>query len=283
MPTAVVTGAYGSHGSIIRSRLDAAGWTTVALVRTPRPGDRAVAWTLGEIPPDDLLRETDALIHCAYDFRPRKRHDVWVVNVEGSSTLLQAADRLGVRRVLVLSSMSAYVGTTQVYGQARLAIEGIALKFGGIAVRPGLVYGPKAAGMARTLVKLTRLPVVPVLAGRARQFPVHEDDLAQAILAILAAATWTTEAFGIAQPAALSFRDLLVALAERDGGSCRFLPVPWRAVYWTLRLGEMTGALLPLRSDSVLGLVRPAPSVPRSKAFPSMIDTLRPLGQPKRP
>jgi hypothetical protein len=53
-------------------------------------------------------------------------------------------------------------------------------------------------------------------------------------------------------------------------------------VYAVLRLVETTGVMLPLRSDSVLGLVRPAPSVPRSKSFPTMLDTLRPLAERER-
>ena len=280
--TAIVTGAYGYLGSIIRERLNAAGWATIALVRTPRPGDRAVAWTLGGVPQDDVLREADALVHCAYDFGPRSRDDVWRVNVDGSSDLLRAANRLGVARLLVLSSMSAYSGTAQIYGQAKLAIEVATLGLGGIAVRPGLVYGRTSGGMASTLVKLTRLPIVPIIGARAAQFPVHEDDLANAILGVLDAPDWTSEVFGIAQPDPLSFRDLLTALAEREGRRCRFLAVPWRAVYWTLRIAEMTGASLSLRSDSVLGLVRPAPCVPRSTAFPSMLDTMRTLSEPQR-
>jgi nucleoside-diphosphate-sugar epimerase len=280
--TVAVTGAYGYLGSIIRSRLDAAGWTTVALVRAPRPGDRAVTWTLGGSLPDDVLRESDALVHCAYDFRPRKHDDVWRVNVQGSSDLLEAARRLGVRRGVVLSSMSAYSGTSQLYGQAKLAIEDMTLRLGWVAVRPGLVYGDAPAGMTGALMKLTRLPVVPVLGGKAQQFPVHEDDLAKAIVDVLDAPVWTPDVFGIAQPEAMSFRRLLAALAAREGRSCRFVLVPWRAVYAVLRLVETTGVMLPLRSDSVLGLVRPAPSVPRSKSFPTMLDTLRPLAERER-
>ena len=145
--------------------------------------------------------------------------------------LLRKAKLLGVRRILYLSSMSAYPGTTQIYGQTKLAIERAALDLGAICVRPGLVYGPTSAGMAGALVKLTRLPVVPVIGAGAHQFPVHEDDLARSIVEILEAPGWTPEVFGIAQPNALTFRELLAVLADGRGQRCRFLPVPWRLVY----------------------------------------------------
>jgi nucleoside-diphosphate-sugar epimerase len=277
---AVITGAYGYLGSLIRRRLDAAGWSTRALVRSPHPGDRASRWSLGEPPPEDALQQADALVHCAYDFRPRDAAGIWRENVEGSRTLLRAAKAHGVPRLLVLSSMSAYEGTTQVYGRGKLALEAATLELGGIAVRPGLVYGDAAGGMAGTLGRLTHLPLVPMIAGSARQFPVHDADLAGAVVHILEAPTWTPEVIGVAQPSSVTFRELVAALAAREGRSCRFVPVPWQAVYWTLRIAEAVGLPVPLRSDSVLGLVRPAPHVPVSSAFPDLLGSLRLIDVP---
>jgi hypothetical protein len=54
--------------------------------------------------------------------------------------------------------------------------------------------------------------------------------------------------------------------------------VPWRAVLAVLRLAEAARIPLPLRSDSLLGLVRPAPSVPASAAYPELHSGLRSLG-----
>lgn len=280
--TALVSGAYGYLGSIIRDTLRDAGWETIALVRSPRPGDSAVRWSLEDAAPPDHGGSADALVHCAYDFTPRSMEEVRRVNIDGSRRLLEWASETGVGRSLVLSSMSAYAGCEQIYGQAKLEIEALTTGLGGIAVRPGLVYGDEPRGMVGTLVKLTRLPVVPLLGSNARQFPVHEDDLAKAILEILEAPDWKPEVFGIAQPEGLSFRSLLTVLAEREGRRCRFLPIPWRAVYWALRIAEMARVSLPFRSDSVLGLVRPAQFVPRSTAFPSMLSTVRSLRQPQR-
>lgn len=276
--TALVTGAYGYLGGLIRHRLDDAGWETTALVRKPAPGDRAVAWRLGDALPDSVIG-AGALVHCAYDFTPWEQADIWRVNVEGSATLLRSSVARGIERNLVLSSMSAYAGTRQLYGRAKLDIEATTLSLGGVAVRPGLVYGATPAGMAGTLVKLTSLPLVPLIGGSARQFPVHEDDFAAVIVDLLSEPTWTPEVIGIAQQEPVSFRTLLEALAVRRGRSCRFVPVPWRAVYAGLRIAERVGIPMPLRADSVLGLVRPAPFVPRSRAHPRLLESVRPLGQ----
>jgi nucleoside-diphosphate-sugar epimerase len=273
---ALVTGAYGYLGSLIRGHLEEAGWTTTALARTPRNGDSASRWSLDAPPPTELLDSCDALIHCAYDFEPRGREEVWAVNVAGSARLLDAAVKAGVGRILVLSSMSAYAGTGQIYGQAKLAIERATLDAGGVAIRPGLVWGNDPRGMAGTLRRLAKLPVLPDLGPGARQFPVHEDDLARTVVEILASPGWTPEVFGVAQPRAVDFRSVLLALADDGTRPHYFIRVPWQAIYGVLAVAEKL-RLSPVRADSILGLVRPAPDVPPSVAFPDLGAKMREL------
>lgn len=277
--TALISGANGYLGSIIRDTLRDAGWETIALVRSPRPRDSAVRWSLGDAAPPDFGGSVDALVHCAYDFTPRSREDVRRVNVDGSRRLLEWASQAGVRRSLVLSSMSAYAGCEQIYGQAKLEIEALTTGLGGVAVRPGLVYGDEPRGMAGTLVKLSRLPVAPDLGPSARQFPVHEEDLTATIRMVLEASGWKPEVFGIAQAEPIDFRTFLSFLAAGQGHDCRFVRVPWRAVYGILRAAE-AARVSPLRADSILGLVQPAPAVPRSSAFPELLGQLRSIDAP---
>ena len=84
--------------------------------------------------------------------------------------------------------MSAFAGTTQLYGRAKLDIEAITIESGGCAVRPGLVHSKRAGGMAGALRKLTTLPIVPVIAGGAGLYTVREEDLMR-VIALLASAT----------------------------------------------------------------------------------------------
>jgi nucleoside-diphosphate-sugar epimerase len=273
--TALITGAYGYLGSRIRTALDELGWSTVALVRNPRPGDSAVAWSLGDELPAGV--HGDVLVHCAYDMRLRGWADICAVNVDGTATLLKSARRVGVDRILVLSSMSAYDGTKQRYGRAKLAIERAALECGAIAVRPGLVYGSDAGGMGGTLRSLTRLPVTPVITGGARQFPIHEPDFVGAVVRVLTAGGWEPEVFGIAQPNPVSLAALLRDLARRDNRRVRLVPVPWQLVYLIARIVETVAPSLGIRADSVAGVTRPAPRVPTSRAFPHLLDAVTPV------
>jgi nucleoside-diphosphate-sugar epimerase len=209
-----------------------------------------------------VLADTDVLIHCAYDLKLTTRSEIARVNVEGTRRLLHAAVDAGVPRVIVLSSMSAYEGTSQIYGRAKLAIEAATLEMGGCVLRPGLVYGDRAGGMVAALRRVVRLPLVPVPAGRSRQFTVHEEDFVQVVSAVAHASSVPTGPVGVANAEGIEFRELLSTLASWEGRTSRFVPVPWQPMYWGLRCAELLPVALPFRADSLLGLVRPAPAVP---------------------
>ncbi len=274
---AIVTGASGYLGSRISTALERDGWRVQRLVRSPAP-DRPTErrFRLGEQITGDIA--ADLLIHTAYDFTLHRRADIWRVNVDGTSALVAAARAAGVGRIVVLSTMSAYRGTGQLYGRAKLAIEEITAASGGVVVRPGLVYGPRAGGMLGALQRALRLPAVPLIAPSSRQFPVHEDDLVAAIVAIATAERVPPGPIGIAQPTPVTFREILATIASDQGLRPRYVPVPWRLVYLAMRAAEAVGVRLPFRADSLLGLVRPAPSVPQPEVVAALGVRLREFG-----
>jgi nucleoside-diphosphate-sugar epimerase len=262
---AVVTGASGYLGSQICRVLEAGGWQVIRLARSQaeRPG-QVISYDLARpITPQvsEALQSADVLIHAAYDLTSTSSVDIWRVNVEGTRALLEAAKAAGMGRVIVLSSMSAFAGTSQLYGRAKLEIEAITVKSGGCAIRPGLVHGTQAGGMAGSLRKLTSLPVVPVIAGGAGLYTVREDDLMEAIARLASAETLEPGTISIAHPGKATLKDIMSAFAAEENRRCRFVPVPWQLVYSLLRSGELMHLRLPFRADSLLGLVHTAPGL----------------------
>jgi nucleoside-diphosphate-sugar epimerase len=261
--TVAITGSHGYLGGVIRRSFAASGWRSISLVRSPVQRDgEARRFDLARPCDDRLFTDVDVLIHCAYDMSLTGRSEIMLVNVEGTRRLLRAAGVAGVPRVIVLSSMSAYEGTTQIYGQAKLAIEAAALQVGGCVLRPGLVYGDPPGGMVAALRRLVRLPFVPIPIGQMRQFTVHEDDFIAVVTAVAEAPAVPPRPVGVASPNGIEFRDLLSTFAAWERRTCHFVPIPWQPMYWALRLAEHLPVTLPFRADSLLGLVHPARSVP---------------------
>jgi nucleoside-diphosphate-sugar epimerase len=275
--TVAITGARGYVGSLLRQAFAADGWRTASLVRRPLPGDTSARrYDLTQMPSPTLLDGVDTLVHCAWDLSVTRRAEISQVNVGGTATLLELAKRVGVRRVIFVSSMSAYDGTSQLYGRAKLECERTAAGLGQGVVRLGLVYGPGWGGMAGSLRRMTRLPVTPLLAGGSYQYTVHEDDMTSAIVRLASIAEIPFVPLGIAHPEPVKFGHLVREIGRTSGHTPRLLPVPWQIGYATLRAGEAVGARLPFRADSLLGLARPAKDVPNQ-------GTTRELGLSFRP
>jgi nucleoside-diphosphate-sugar epimerase len=277
-PVAAVSGASGYLGSKICTTLESKGWQVLRLVRTPDPTDSlSRQFDLGDPLKADTLSSVDVLVHAAYDLSVTRRADIWRINVGGTRRLLTAAHDAGVRRIIVLSSMSAFEGTSQLYGRAKLEIEEITSGFGGCSIRPGLVYGDRPGGMAGALRKITRLPIIPLPASGAHQYPLHEDDLMSVIAALSAVDDLPSGPIGVAPNSPVTFRDLLCYFAAQEGRRCRFVPVPWRFVYWGLRTAELARVPVPFRADSLLGLARSAPFVPGQTELAHLGVTIRPF------
>ncbi len=264
-PVVAVTGATGYLGSQICETLESSGWQVIRLVRSPgQSHGRALSYDLAtpitaEV--REALRSANALVHAAYDLSLTNSVDIWRVNVAGTRRLLEAAKEAAVGRIIVLSSMSAFAGTSQLYGRAKLDIEAITIKFGGCAVRPGLVHSEQAGGMAGALRKLTALPIVPVIAGGGGVYTVWQQDLMRAMVQLASATTLTPGTISVAHPTRVTLIDLMRTFAAEESRRCRFVPVPWQLVYWLLRSGESMRLRLPFRADSLLGLIHTAPSL----------------------
>jgi len=277
-PVVAITGATGYVGGVLAERFAAQGFAVAPLVRAPgSAGSTARRYDLGQPLPPGALDGVDVLVHGAWDLKARGQTEVWHTNVDGTTRLLEAARRAGVKRVLFLSSMSAYPGTVQLYGLSKLAAEDAVLSGGGSVVRLGLVYGPRAGGMAGALAGLARLPVAPVVCARARQFTVHEDDMAEALVRLARARRVPGKPVGIAHPVGVPFRDVVLGMAALRGAKPVLVPVPSWAVYGALRAAEACGLRPGFRADSLLGLMRPAQSVPGQDVLDELGVTLRPF------
>src|SRR5438132_3747851 len=126
--TCAITGTSGYVGSCLRDFFEQQGWQIRELSRTPAAEPRR--WTPfsledGVVP--RALEGVDVLIHCAYDFRPVRWQQIEAINVGGTQRLIEAAQRAQVRRIVLISTMSAFDGCRSKYGKAKLAMERLTL------------------------------------------------------------------------------------------------------------------------------------------------------------
>lgn len=260
-----ITGASGYLGGRLADELAGRGWTVHRLAR-PRPGGAAetVPYTLAGGAPDGFFErdDVDALVHCAYDFGLTKWADIHEVNVRGSIRLLEAAHAAGIKRIVYISTISAFDGCRSMYGKAKLEVERAALGLGASVVRPGLIHGDHPGAMVESLTRtVTKLPVVPLIgSGRQVQYLVHDQDLADLVAGLLDGRAPDRRPIIAAHDAPHTFREVLAALAEANGRSRpRLLPIPWWLVWGLIKAAETAGLKPGFRSDSVVSLIHQDP------------------------
>jgi nucleoside-diphosphate-sugar epimerase len=262
-----VTGAHGYVGSVIAGALRNQGARVVGLNHRGAPSaacDAVVPYTLGQELPGGAFDGMDALVHCAWDFKASKWADIKRGNVDGSLRLFADAHAAGVKRLIFISTVSAFEGCRSLYGRAKLAVEQGGRPYKVIAVRPGLVYDDQQPrGMVGALSALVaRSPLIPLIgSGRQMLYPCHADDLGRLVAALCATGQPASGPVVAASSHGLTFRQILADVATRKGKRVLFVPVPYGLVLVGLRAAEGLGLKTRLRSDSLVSLVNQNPSL----------------------
>jgi len=259
-----LTGAQGYVGSQIHRALERTSWQVVSLSRRPARNGDTIQWRLDDAQPlaDELHRRSvSALVHAAWDFSHTRRSDIERVNVRGSVRLMDEALAGGVRRIVFISTMSAYPGARSLYGRSKLIVENEAADRGAVVLRPGLVYGQHPGGVFGALQhQVTRSRIIPLIGnGSYPQYLVHEDDVGAAVVAALACSVPPGEPVSVAHPQPWPLRRIIEEIATAHHRQVALVPTPVRLVLAGLRAAETVGLRSGFRSDSLVSLVHPNP------------------------
>jgi NADH dehydrogenase len=257
--TVVITGASGLIGRHLCDHFRSAGWHVRALLREPgaypfrQPGVEIHRLDLPSHVEQDAFVGAAAVVHAAYATRARDAGEARRVNEAGTERVLAQARAVDARFVFI-SSLSAQPDATSYYARSKLALESRLLPQRDLAVRPGLVLAHDGGLALRIWRTVARTHLVPLLDGGSQVVQtVHVDDLCAAVgRAIERGLTGTVS---IAEPAGLTMRDLLDALACAARVRALRVRIPAAPVLAILRAAERVGLRLPVSSDNLLGLV----------------------------
>jgi uncharacterized protein YbjT (DUF2867 family) len=241
----LLTGATGTVGASLLRRLTAGGARVRCLVRDPRRlGDQRVRVqiALGDLanPPSfrNALRGVETVVHLAASIRDQPHASIEELNAMATLRLVRAAERAGARRFLFFSAMGAvHHSRTRFFrakALARQAVEASSLET--TVFSPSIVYAPGDPWLT-LLERFSYLPAIPVSgSGRALYQPIWAEDVADCVVAALAASGPRRRLFELAGPQTLSYDDI-VRVAMRPTGRRRpLLHVPLPVVRASLRL-----------------------------------------------
>ena len=164
------------------------------------------------------------------------------VHEQGARTLAQEAAAAGVARLVLVSGISADPGSGSPYIRARGRGELVARQAfpSATIVRPSAMFGPGDA-LFGTLADIVRLlPVVPLVGGgRTRLQPVYVEDVAEAIVRILADPGTAGRTYELAGPGVYTMRELVKITLRLIGRRRLLVPVPFAVAAVQARLFEL--------------------------------------------
>jgi uncharacterized protein YbjT (DUF2867 family) len=246
----LLTGATGTIGAALLRRLTGAGEPVRCLVRDPRRlGDQRVRVqiAMGDLadPPSfrNALRGVDTVVHLAAAIRDEPRVSIEELNAMATLRLVRAAERAGARRFVFFSAMgAAHHSRTRFFrakALARQAVERSSLET--TVFSPSIVYTPGDPWLT-LLERFSYLPAIPVSgSGRALYQPIWAEDVADCVLAALAASGPRRRAYDLAGPETLSYDDIVRRLLAATARRRRLLHVPLPLVRASLRVLRKLG------------------------------------------
>jgi NADH dehydrogenase len=251
--TVLVTGAGGFVGRRLAARLDPTAFAVRAAGRSAEiPMDLP-----GRLPPDAALAGVDAVVHLAAATGKVREAAHFAVNAEGTEALLKQAARCGVRDFLFVSTVAAGFADVRRYPYARSKQRAeAAVAAGGLRytiVRPTLVAG-RGGGAWEGLAKLARLPASPVFGDGATPLqPVHVDDLADALAAVLRDGRFAGETLDVGGPERVPIGELIRKLRAAQGRAAgRVLRLPLGLTRGAVGLVEdVVGPVLPITAGQL--------------------------------
>lgn len=249
----LLLGAGGFIGRHILSDLSGQGHKVVAVVRRAKglaeafPAVEIVEMDLHRaVRPSDwtgLLADIDVIVNAAGILRGR---EMQAIHVEMPRALYAAARKSPVKRVILISAISAHESVLTDYAASKIEGES-ALQASGLGwtiLRPSLIYGDGSYGGTSLIRGMAGLPWFIPVPGRGDYLftPLHARDLARAVREIYENARYEGAILEPAGPETMDLKELLARYRAWLGfGSARFLSVPMPAMRAIGRVGDLLG------------------------------------------
>ena len=258
----LVTGGTGVVGQATVTALTEAGHTVRLLSRNaardsrewpagvePWPGNVADAGSLvGSATGCDAVLHVVGIVNETLPDATFER-----VNVAGTRSILQEAERAGVGTFVFISSLGADRGESD-YHKSKAAAEAIVRSFRGkwIICRPGSVYGPGDEQVSMILKMVRTLPAIPLLGAGDQAFqPVWHEDLGKALAQVIERDDLSGRTLDMAGPEQTTQNDLIDRFTKITDRHPLRVPVPEAIAALGTKIASMFGVDTPLNEDQL--------------------------------
>lgn len=258
----IVTGAFSFTGKYITRRLLSLGQKVKTLTGHPNRrhqfGDRVSVAPLNFDSPDELAKSLEgaSTLYNTYWVRFPQGQVTFAKAVENTKTLIRAAERAGVRRIVHTSVTNASEASSLPYFRGKGLVEQAILhsRLSYAILRPTVIFGEEDILINNIAWLLRRFPLFAVPgSGDCRLQPVFVGDVAE--IAVNAGRQKENLAEDAVGPETYSFDELIRLIAETIGRKARIVHISAAAALFLCKLIGWWVSDVVLTRDEVEGLM----------------------------
>jgi UDP-glucose 4-epimerase len=268
----LVTGATGAVGPRVVQILREAGYQIRTLSIDPPDPDLfpdGVEVLIGDVTDPSVVKSAvqgiKTIVHMASLLHivnppPTLRKEYEKVNVGGTDTVVQAALRENVERVIFFSTIAVYGNTANqiitentppypdtFYAQTKLTAEKIVLQAQrtngqplGTVLRFGAVYGPRVKGnYRRLLLSLKQGKFIPIGDGHNRRTLIYDRDVAKAVLLTIEHPEAAGQVYNVSDGNFHTLNEIIRVMCKALDRSPPRISLPVKPVRWTISVLEV--------------------------------------------
>ncbi len=242
----LITGSTGFVGRHLVKRLVAEGEKPRCLARSQQkaiqtlPTDK-IAVAIGDTTrPDTLepaMQGVETVVHSAFitaDIKEGRGVSYQGVNVDGARNVVEAAQRAGVKKIVLVSGLGTRPDKPGSYMQGRYLAEQI-VKNSGLSwsvIQPSVQFGEQAAFFKGLADLIRSAPVVPIIGTSQRHFqPIWVEDVAQCLMMQIREERRNGKTYVVGGPEQFTYREILEMLASALGKKRLNVPMPMPLAY----------------------------------------------------
>ncbi len=269
--TAKLVTVFGGSGFVGRHLVRALarqGWRVRVAVRRPDlAGHLQPLGIVGQIQPvqanlryrasvEHAMAGADAVVNLVGIMAESGRQTFGAVQAVGARTIADAAAKAGISNVVQMSAIGADKDSASDYAASKGYGEEAVLKAvpSAVVLRPSVIFGPEDTFFNRFAAMARMSPALPLIGGGATRFqPVYADDVAAAVVAVLAGKAQPGTIYELGGPEVSSFRQLLEYILKETGRTRFPVNLPfWSARWLASVLQILPGSLLTVDQVNLL-------------------------------
>ncbi len=181
---------------------------------------------------EPAMRGIETVVHSAFvtaDIKEGHGISYQGVNVEGTRNLVEAAQRAGVKKIVLVSGLGTKPDKPGSYMQGRYLAEQC-VKESGLAwsiIQPSIQFGEHAAFFKGLADLIRTSPVVPMIGTSQRKFqPIWVEDVAQCLIKQIGEESRNSKTYVVGGPEQFTYAEILDMLANALGKKRLKAPMP---------------------------------------------------------